>query len=70
MKEWLDLDRTAFDCTHVSIHERVEPSAYVLPRLADPELFDFDDASALAKSALHPFVPQLDVERRFANTRL
>lgn len=48
MKERLDFDRSALDRTHVSVHERVEPSANVPPRLADPELFQLDDASTLA----------------------
>ena len=69
MKERLDLDRPALDRTHVSVDEREQSSANVPPRLADSDLLGFDDASALAQDALYSFVPQLDVERRFANTR-
>jgi hypothetical protein len=48
VKERLDLDRPALDYTHVSVDERVESSAHVLPRLADADMFVVDDASTLA----------------------
>jgi hypothetical protein len=69
VKERLDLDRPTFECTQVPVDERVQSSAYVLPCLADPDLFGVDDASALAQDALNLVVSQLDIERRFANTR-
>ena len=69
MKERLDLDRPAFDRTHISVDESVQSSVHVPPRLANSDLFGVNDASALAQDALYTFVPQLDVERRFANTR-
>ena len=69
MKERLDLDRPAFDRTHISVDEGVQSSVHVLPRLANSDHFNANDASTLAQDASYPFVPQLDVERRFADTR-
>jgi hypothetical protein len=69
VKERLDLDRPALDRTHISVDEREQSSVNVLPRLANSNHFSVNDASALAQDALYFFVPQLDVERRFANTR-
>jgi hypothetical protein len=69
VKERLDLDRPAFDRTQVPVDERIQSSAYVLSCLTDPDLFSVDDASALAQDALNPIVFQLNIERRFTNTR-
>jgi hypothetical protein len=68
VKERLDLNRTALDCTHVSVDEREQSSANVPSRLADSDLLGFDNASALAQGALYLFVSQADVEGGFANT--